>query len=148
MSLNALVYDAATRMLALREHSQKELRTKLMQKSFLEEDVDFCLKSLKKEGLQSDQRYTESLIRSAISRGKGLLYIKKTIQERGGCSQAVLSWQQQSDFDWIGHAVSVLSKKFSGKSLDYKQQQKAARFLQSRGFDTATIREALSVELG
>jgi len=61
------------------------------------------------------------------------------MQERGGSTQAMLSWCDQEAFDWSTHAVAVLEKKFGVHYRHEENQAKALRFLKSRGFDERTI---------
>lgn len=132
-------YQIAMRLLASREHSQNELSKKLKARGYDRVTIEACLDELVSTGLQSDDRYTEALIRSCLSRGKGLLYLKKIVQERGGSAQAMLLWCDQEAFDWSAHAVAVLQKKFGVHYSHEENQAKALRFLKSRGFDERTI---------
>lgn len=132
-------YQIAMRLLAGREHSQRELSTKLKSRGYAQSVIDACIDDLVSNNLQCDERYTESLIRSCIRRGKGLLYIKKIMQERGGSAQAMLIWCDQEAFDWTAHAIAVLEKKFGAYYCDEINKAKALRFLKSRGFDERTI---------
>ncbi len=131
--------QAAMRLLADREHSERELVKKLKARGYEQSVIEACMDELVSTGLQSDDRYTEALIRSCISRGKGLLYLKKIMQERGGSTQAMLSWCDQETFDWSAHAIAVLEKKFGAHYSNEENQAKALRFLKSRGFDERTI---------
>lgn len=133
----------AMRLLAAREHSQVELSKKLKARGYEQAIIEGCLDELVSTGFQSDERYTEALIRSCLGRGKGLLYLKKIIQERGGSTQAMLSWIEQESFDWVAHAITVLEKKFGNQYHHANNHPKALRFLRSRGFDESTIRSVL-----
>ncbi|SVA61312.1 uncharacterized protein METZ01_LOCUS114166, partial [marine metagenome] len=53
-------------MLARREHSRVELRSKLSARGFAEELIETLLESLQDERAQSDQRFAESLLSSRL----------------------------------------------------------------------------------
>ncbi|WP_251366014.1 hypothetical protein [Coxiella-like endosymbiont of Rhipicephalus sanguineus] len=50
-------------LLARREHSQLELKQKLLNKGYKLSEVETLIISLAVEGLQSDERYTEVYVR-------------------------------------------------------------------------------------
>jgi len=52
------------RLLARREHAELELRRKLRQREFPDEEIDAALADLKQRGWQSDERFAEMLIGS------------------------------------------------------------------------------------
>ena len=64
---------AAMDLLARREHSQRELRTKL-ERRFPPEQVDETLQTLAAEGLQSDSRFAEAYVRQRSQRGYGVFF--------------------------------------------------------------------------
>lgn len=54
-------------LLARREHSQLELKQKLLNKGYKLSEVETLIISLAVEGLQSDERYTEIYVRQRIA---------------------------------------------------------------------------------
>jgi regulatory protein len=144
MSTPAEVRRAAVAMLARREHAARELRTKLIQKGLPADTVDTVVAALAAEGLQSDARFTESFIRSAVSKGQGLVRIRAALRERG-VDEALISAQlADCDADWLRQVEQVRRKRF-GAALpdDPKERARQARFLQYRGFSAEQIRRAL-----
>ena len=57
------------RLLARREHSQKELLDKLAQRGFLREEVEPVIATLAEQNWQNDARYAECYVRQRIASG-------------------------------------------------------------------------------
>jgi regulatory protein len=62
-------YATALRLLARREHSELELRHKLIGRSFTDTIVDAVVIQLLDQGLLSDQRFAEVYARGRFERG-------------------------------------------------------------------------------
>lgn len=90
---------------------------------------------LRSEGLQSDERFTESFIHGRTNRGYGPLRISQELKQRGVCDNLITHYLYAGEFDWRQRAGEIREKRF-GKTLptDYKDRAKQSRFLQSRGF--------------
>jgi regulatory protein len=129
-------------LLARREHSLKELRQKLRARGFDSESINTVLDQLTREGLQSDQRYTESYLRSRISRGYGPVRIVMELRQRGITDDVIDNCIDSIDIDWLEALNTVRQKKFGFRLPgDYQQQAKESRFLQYRGFTSDQIRQ-------
>ncbi len=137
------VRDVALRLLARREHSQKEMQQKLLQKGFALSDITPVLIKLQDDDLLSDQRFIDIFIRSKRRQGSGPLKICAELQKYGidlNQVQASEEWQQTS---WEVYALAVRTKRFGEafpQTLQEKWQQ--TRFLQQRGFTPDQIRSA------
>ncbi len=100
-----------------------------------------CLES---EGLQSDERYTESYVNSRMRRGFGPLRIKMELQERGVPTDLVGAYIDFHDEVWLEIALREYAKKFSQHTpVTLKDRAKQTRFLQSRGFTGDIIQKTL-----
>jgi regulatory protein len=94
-------------------------------------------------GLQSDERFAESYVRSRAARlGTGRLQyelVKRGITEEvaGSALSEVL------EEDELTRARGVWSKKFGQPPSDRQDWARQARFLQSRGFSAEIIRKLL-----
>ena len=131
---NAPVRNAAVRLLARREHSRRELERKLGQRGHAHELIDDVVDGLVAAGLQSDERFTESFVRSAIARGQGPLKIRARLTERG-IDDAMVSAALDRDGDWWKLASSAVAKRFGPTPpADRSAWAKRARFLAGRGF--------------
>ena len=137
--------EAAMNLLAMREHSQQELRRKLRQKSFAEDQIETAIAALAQEGLQSDERFTETFIRSRKNAGHGPLKIRNELQQRGINDALISTYLNEQDEQWWEAMIAAWQKKFTAKPEPYDQKNygKQARFLMQRGFATDAIRSWL-----
>jgi regulatory protein len=133
-------------LLARREHSQQELRSKLLSRGCDTDELDQLLHDLEAEGLQSDERYTESYIHSRIDRGFGPLRIQAELRQRGVSDALVEQFLDLRSSSWKQRAQAVWAKKYGEQAGDYKERARQARFLQGRGFSAHTISQILKNE--
>ena len=130
-------YSAALKMLMRREHSQLELLRKLQLKSFDDSIINSSISLLAEQNYQSDERFSEAFILMRYNQGKGPLKIASELKVRG------IKKFNLTTFDWSKLAKEVRIKKFGHDiSLDFKDQAKQKRFLQSRGFGFDEINQA------
>ena len=139
-------YAAALRLLARREHSQLELRHKLLARNFTETAVESVVERLVDSGLLSDQRFAEVYARSRFERGYGPLRIRAELDERGvgaGLAERTLA---ELSCCWVESAHRQRSKRF-GRRLpgDFRERAKQMRFLRQRGFTSDQIQAVFSV---
>ena len=73
---------AALRLLAVREHTQAELRSKL-KRAHTATDIEQALRLLIEQGQQSDERYTELYVELRRNKGYGPLRIGTELQDKG-----------------------------------------------------------------
>jgi regulatory protein len=127
--------------LARREHSAAELERKLEARGYSHEEIHSVLTRLAAEGLQSDKRYAEAWVHHRIERGYGPLRIRAELREAGVDSELAGECIEQADVDWTAKLSGLRQKKFGRKlPVDYSEQAKQSRFLQSRGFAADDIR--------
>ncbi len=141
-------YALAVAMLARREHSARELLTKLQAKGTDAVTAEAVLTRLVAERLQSDVRYTEVYLRQRSDKGYGPQRIRLELRERGiddGLIAAQLRCAEEAgELDWYERAASTYRKKYGGRSIeDMKERAKRIRFLQYRGFDHEQIAAAM-----
>ncbi len=138
------IRSAAIGLLARREHSKAELKTKLSQR-FPQAFESFyqVLSQLELDGLQSDERFAEAYTRMRHERGYGPARINLELQQRGIAEALVRQCIESSGLDWYLLAESVVAKKYSKGILDFAGKAKAQRFLYYRGFESEHIAEAL-----
>ncbi|ALE01536.1 regulatory protein RecX [Candidatus Pseudothioglobus singularis] len=130
-------YSAALKMLMRREHSKLELFNKLQLKGYDDEIIDSAITQLVEQNYQSDERFAEAFILMRFNQGKGPVRIASELKLRG------ISSFNLSDFDWFKSAKEIRKKKFGDiVSLDFKEQAKQKRFLQSRGFNLDQINQS------
>ena len=144
---------AAMDFLARREHTLHELKTKLIGK-FPDLSPTLVLAVLSRltiEGLQSDERYTESRIHYRLERGFGYHHIRNDLVSKGVDPYLVDQMLHPDDDCWLHKARELIEKKlFSPADVPHRvlafagpELKKLARFLEARGFSQREIRVAL-----
>lgn len=153
-NIETLIRRAAFDLLARREYSQQELQEKLLRKFNKRKDlvvdrekIAGLVSAMGADGLQSDSRYLEMLIRSRIQQGQGPLRIAQELKQKGIDAQAYEALLDSRSEDWCERARQVKLKKFgSGKTFDQKLKSRQLRFLQYRGFSSQQVRFAMESE--
>lgn len=134
-----LAREQALRLLARREHSRWELRRKLASRGHDAGVLEAAIAELAQAGLQSDARFAESYVRSAIARGQGPVKMRANLRARGidaqGADEAL-----SGGFDWSRLAHLARVKRF-GEQLPRGRAAWAqqARFLTGRGYPADVI---------
>ena len=136
--------DAALRLLARREHSLRELRTKLASCGYEAGEIARTLDQLTVRNLISDERFAEAFLRSRLERGQGPLKIRAQLKERGVEAPLVDAVLSGAEVDWDLRAAAVRSRRFGepppGNREDMARQ---ARFLRGRGFSEGQVARAV-----
>ena len=143
------IRNTALDILARREHTRLELSRKLKAKDFSDSEIEEILEILGQEGLQSDERYTESYVNMRRNRGYGPLKIKQELQQRGISSELVDNFVHFNDDIWLDTAYQAYEKKFAHRLQDgaldtANERAKRMRFLQSRGFTGDIIQKTFA----
>ena len=134
-----LVYNKALDIISRREHSQKELTGKLLDKFSEEEIVNSVINNLVNKNLLNDTRYSEAYVVSRKRKGFGpkkILYelIARGVIENIACEVI------ENEGGWKDAALKAFNKKFKkGKAMDFKELNKQKTFLQNRGFSFEEI---------
>ncbi len=105
------IRNTALDILARREHTRLELSRKLKAKEFSDNEIEELLEVLIQEGLQSDERYTESYVNMRRNRGYGPLKIKQELKQRGISSELADSFVEFDDDIWLQTACAAYEKK-------------------------------------
>lgn len=122
-------------LLARREHSAVELFHKLRMRGYDEASIQAVIDTLGKEGLQSDNRYTENYIHNRIEKGFGPVRIVQELREKGVDDELISLHLAELGPDWLQLAGQARIKRFGpGLPQDFREQAKQSRFLQQRGF--------------
>ena len=135
--------EYAIRLLARREHSRLELRRKLASRGHDADIAEEAVAELARTELQSDARFAEGYVRSAIGRGHGPVKIRADLRARGidaeGAAKAL-----DTDADWLRLARTALAKRFRGQPpTDRKEWARQARFLAGRGYPADVAASAI-----
>lgn len=127
--------SVAVKMLSRREHSAFEIRDKLSQRDFSEDEIALTIAELQEGGWLSDERFTEAYIRMRQQKGFGPVRIANELKERGVNESIVDCYLQVDDEIWQLSLKQQYAKKYRNKEIeDYKDKAKRIRFLQYRGF--------------
>ncbi len=150
-------------LLARREHSRLELTEKLRRHcgraqaaqsadgpttpadpGTTEALIQRTLDQLEADGLQSDARYAEVLVRSRCNRGQGPLRIRADLRQRGLDATAVDSLLEAYEDSWPELALEAVSKRFGdAPAADRREWARRARFLAGRGFPEGLVMRVL-----
>jgi regulatory protein len=123
-------------LLARREHSQLELRTKLSKRFEVDpSDIVVQIERLEAEGLQSDRRLAEAYIRARSNRGHGPVKIRAELRLKGVDEQLSAAAFDDCGIDWPALATEVALRRFGeDPSTELKEKARRGRFLLQRGF--------------
>ena len=127
-------------LLARREHSATELRRKLIARQFPENAVGQVLARLQHEGLQSDERFTESYLNHRFNAGFGPLKIRHELLRKGISDDLIQGYLEPMHDQWDELMTQQRVRKF-GQVIpgNMKECMRQARFLQNRGFSPESV---------
>jgi regulatory protein len=131
-------------LLAMREHSIKELFDKLNRRFSAPELIEFALSSLTEQNLQSDERFAAAFINMRQRQGKGSVLVRMELCERGVAAQLINELLNEADSVWFELAREVRHKRFKALPVDGREKARQIRFLHSRGFASRHIRAAFA----
>lgn len=141
------IKNAALGLLARREHSVKELMTKLAGRCADEDMLDNVIFSLQESGYVSDQRFVESFLRQRVNQGYGPKKIQFDMRDKGISADMLDLAMQEQEIDWFALALDVYRRKFrSEESFDAKGYAKRMRYMMQRGFDAEQTRYAIDAK--
>ena len=127
--------EVAVAALARREHSTLEMRRKLRQKGFSEQDTETSITQLIENNLLSDERFTETYINMRRQRGYGPQRIAQELRERGVNEDLFDDFLDRNNPEWKQVMRQQYAKKYGNEPAeDYAEKAKRAKFLQTRGF--------------
>ena len=134
------LFAKGIRLLSMREHSVREITTKLSVKCESMDTMYAVIDDLVEAKYLCDRRFTESFIRSKQNRGFGPSKINGDLKNKGINSILIDEFLDQNSAIWMDIAISQYQKKYGDTPvIDYKTWAKRARFMQSRGFSMEHI---------
>ena len=135
-------------LLARREHSIRELSTKLAQRDLPDDVIRSTIDLLLADRLLSEERFVEQFVRSRIARGDGPMKIRAELSQRGVDSGEAERELEAQGPDWGQLAAAQRRKKFGADiPAEFNERARQARFLQGRGFGMSEIRRALNGDI-
>ena len=138
------IETTAVSLLAVREHSRKELLGKLAARGYAREQIEPVLEGLARKGLQSDARFTESYIEGRVRRGSGPLRIRAELRQRGIDDSLIGACLEPYGGQWREEMRRVHDNKYgAAPPTNRKELARRARFLEYRGFPGELIGQLL-----
>ena len=148
----ARLLDRAVRILAVRDHSEQELRRKLsapvMSKNGPEEidataeDYDRVIAWCYEPRYLDDDRFASRFLASRGRKGYGPARIRQELSQKGIARQVVDQAMRECDIDWVSLAREQAQRKY-GEPLPsaFTEKVKVQRFLLYRGYLMEDIQE-------
>ena len=148
----ARLLDRAVRILAVRDHSEQELRRKLsapvMGKNGPEEidataeDYDRVIAWCYEHRYLDDDRFASRFLASRGRKGYGPARIRQELSQKGIARQVVDQAMRECDIDWVSLAREQAQRKY-GEPLPsaFTEKVKVQRFLLYRGYLMEDIQE-------
>ncbi|MBL6987591.1 MAG: regulatory protein RecX [Methylobacter sp.] len=134
------IQEVCLRLLARREHSQKELLAKLILRGFDKDEALQVIDELAGQGWQDDLRYAESYARFRIQKGYGPIRVSYELRQNGIEVLDLDGIVQEEAGGWMALLEQVYSKKYNRDAvMERNERAKRSRFLLQRGFPGAMI---------
>lgn len=132
-------YERAVKLLAIREHSKAELKRKLIDKGYSEDESEEALIRLISLGWQSDYRFAQSYIRSRLRKspeGKNVLLSR--LREKGCDMDAAMSAVEEAweEGGWREPLLKAFQRQMVKKGEEY-----ATLYFRKKGFSFHEIEE-------
>ncbi|MGE5219788.1 MAG: regulatory protein RecX [Chloroflexota bacterium] len=139
--------QAALRYLGYRSRSEVEVRQYLRRRGCQPATADRVIDKLRSFHYLDDDAFARSwALARAQGRGYGPRRIDQELRKKG-LSQALIRSALKETFDQVDEAASAkrfLAKRFKGENLrEPRTQQRAAAYLQRRGYDSKVIFDLL-----
>lgn len=142
-------YDRALGMLARREYSRRELRTRLERAGYDEDESEAALGRLRDQHYQDDCRFAEMIVRTRSGQGYGPTRVRAELRSHGIGDALIGELMDASGVDWEALALAQLRKRHGTRPpADRAELARRAAFLLRRGFAAATVRSVTHAELG
>lgn len=134
--------DKCYDLLSRRDHSVKELKTKLL-RTVDEENADRAIAKMLDYGYLNDEKYARSLV-SYLSQTKNMSssFIKQELYKRGIPSDIISNALEDVEIDNIASVVELIQTKYATKLDSPDGEKKVIAALMRKGFSYSDIRYA------
>lgn len=141
-------FNSALNSLDYRDHSEKEIRAKLLRKHDADY-VDEAVEKLIELDLVNDERYAENYAHELFEHKKfGKMRIKSELRAKGISADianaAVEELFDEEEPDNIQRIVDIIDKRYYNRMNDEVGRKKVFSALQRMGYSFSDIREAMS----
>src|SRR5215471_3173752 len=109
-------YAKALGLLARREHSARELKSKLERRGFGADESAETLERLRSKDFQNDARFGEMLVRSRIEGGYGPRWIIAELKTHGIAEAQARELIDAAEPDWPDLVRRQLRRRYGGKA--------------------------------
>jgi regulatory protein len=140
-------YSVAVKLLAMREHSEQQLRQKLSQRGYDIDDISDAIQTLYEHNFLSDWRFAESYLGQRKRKGYGPVRIQMELRDKGVSENIIHEVLQEDDTDWYDMMKQAYVGKYGehDKPEEYAEKAKRCRFLQNRGFPVSSISKLIDL---
>lgn len=135
--------EQAMRWLARREYGVRELERRLTGRGYPASEIAEALEALTSQGLVSDRRFAESLLRSRVERGYGPVRIAHELRAKGVADTLIDELLEAEAGEWTERLQALWRKRFGRTPGDYREWARQARGLQNRGFTAEQVRRVI-----
>lgn len=142
-------FNSALNSLDYRDHSEKEIRAKLLRKHDADY-VDEAVEKLIELDLVNDERYAENYARELFERKKfGKMRIKSELRAKGisaDIANAAVEelFEEEEEPDNVQRIVDIIGKRYYNRMNDEVGRKKVFSALQRMGYSFSDIREVMS----
>ncbi len=126
--------------LAIRDHSEAEIRNKLDEKDFAPEEIESGLELAFENGFMlSPEELSQMIVEKLNRKNKGILYINQYLESKElPCAHP--DWELE-----LSKAKTLVEKKFNKSTpFSISEKQLIYRFLTNRGFADQTINDIVN----
>lgn len=142
-------YGKALGLLARREHSRAELKTKLARGGHATDEAEAAIASLDSGALQSDARFAAALARSRAGQGYGPRRIVAELKSHAIGDALIREALAGLEVDWTASARRQLERQYgAGRAVSPRDRARQAGFLLRRGFDGPTVGAVTRTDFG
>jgi regulatory protein len=138
-------FDSSLKILALRDHSEAELRRKLAGKGYEEQGIEESVARLKELGYLDDLRFARFFASSSLRNGRGYGGRLKMELARRGVDAGIVSdvlAELSAEYDERELLAQLIERRYAGfdpASASEKEKRKVVGYLQRRGFSLSAI---------
>ena len=135
-------YNYAVSLLSRRDHSERELMTKLSQKGYID-GAEEAIRKLRDGGYVSDERFARLYVRELQTFKKyGKIRIEQELYRKGVDREIIRQVLEETEFD-ESELVSLIERKYGRYLSDEKGVAKTINGLLRMGYSYSEIRNAL-----
>ncbi len=136
-------FIAGLRLLSYRDHSRKELISKLVQKNHKREHAENAVLKLEEYGYVNDERFAQSFANTLLERkGMNVNAIKTELLRKGISREIADNVVETLDIDPVLRIIDLLNTKYSRKISDEKGIKRTYAALQRLGYRWSDIKSA------